>query len=149
MASVLVQFRVDSELKDEVSKICRSIGLDLNSAIKIYLNRMVQEKGLPFDMKAYENSRVSSGHAVYDTAEGFARLLYENKRKEKQPDEDMSLDEINQIIFEARRDREIEQLAVKRAREAEKSIREKQEQFGSVTLEEINAEIAAVRGQNE
>lgn len=51
MASTMVQLRVEEQLKTEASDIFEQLGLDLSSAIRIFLTRAVQEKGIPFSMK--------------------------------------------------------------------------------------------------
>ena len=43
-----IQIRIDSKLKKSAKKILDSIGLDMSSAIKIYLKKLTERKGLPF-----------------------------------------------------------------------------------------------------
>lgn len=43
-----LQVRLDPKLKKEAQKIAKSLGLDLSSAIKMFLVQMTVEKGLPF-----------------------------------------------------------------------------------------------------
>lgn len=45
---VLVQVRVDKKLKEEVSEIYESLGLDLPTAIRMFLVRSKVVRGLPF-----------------------------------------------------------------------------------------------------
>lgn len=45
---VLVQVRVDKKLKEEVSEIFEMLGLDLPTAIRMFLVRSKLERGLPF-----------------------------------------------------------------------------------------------------
>ena len=45
---VLVQVRVDKKLKEEVSEIYEMLGLDLPTAIRMFLVRSKLERGLPF-----------------------------------------------------------------------------------------------------
>ena len=44
---VLVQVRVDKKLKEEVSEIYEMLGLDLPTAIRMFLVRSKLERGLP------------------------------------------------------------------------------------------------------
>ncbi len=44
----LIQFRADKQLKDEVTAIYESIGMDLPTAFRMFLARSKIEKGLPF-----------------------------------------------------------------------------------------------------
>jgi len=43
-----ISIRIDSKLKKEAGKTLSAIGLDMSSAVKIFLNQVVTEKGLPF-----------------------------------------------------------------------------------------------------
>ncbi|MCQ2561804.1 MAG: type II toxin-antitoxin system RelB/DinJ family antitoxin [Clostridia bacterium] len=66
MASAFVQFRIESEVKEEAAKICEQIGIDLPTYMRICLSRLVQEKGIPFSMVVKRESEeakeeVSSG----------------------------------------------------------------------------------------
>lgn len=46
-----VQFRVDSKVKKDASKIFESLGLDMSSGIKMFLNKVVHYKGIPFSLR--------------------------------------------------------------------------------------------------
>lgn len=50
MASSVVQFRIDDDLKDQAAEIFDKLGLDLSTAIRIFLKRSVAVRGLPFGM---------------------------------------------------------------------------------------------------
>lgn len=43
-----IQIRIEEKLKKSVQKILKELGLDMSSAIKLYLNQIVIRKGLPF-----------------------------------------------------------------------------------------------------
>ncbi|MDD3150761.1 MAG: type II toxin-antitoxin system RelB/DinJ family antitoxin [Candidatus Gastranaerophilales bacterium] len=43
-----ISIRIDSKLKNKAGKTLSAIGLDMSSAVKIFLNQVVTEKGLPF-----------------------------------------------------------------------------------------------------
>ncbi len=51
MANGLLQLRVDDELKQKASDVYSQLGLDLPSAIRIFLTRSVQVNGFPFVMR--------------------------------------------------------------------------------------------------
>ncbi len=93
MANSLVQVRVDEQLKEEAAKLYEELGMDLPTAIRIFLKRSIQEKGIPFSMKLTDIQRgsreISAMKRMSQTAEekGIA---------------DMSLEEINQEIQAAR-----------------------------------------------
>ena len=48
----LIQLRIDDELKEQASKLYEGLGLDLSSAIRMFLRRSVSEGGVPFPMQA-------------------------------------------------------------------------------------------------
>ena len=50
MPSCLVQLRVDEKLKKDAVEVFDNLGLDLSSAIRIFLVRAVKEQGIPFPM---------------------------------------------------------------------------------------------------
>ncbi len=50
MANSFIQLRIDEQLKEEATDIFERLGLDLPTAIRIFLTRSVQEKGIPFNM---------------------------------------------------------------------------------------------------
>ena len=51
MANGLLQFRVDDNLKREATEIYSQLGLDLPTAIRMFLTRSVQVRGIPFSMQ--------------------------------------------------------------------------------------------------
>ena len=46
--TTVINIRIDSNLKNKAGKTLSAIGLDMSSAVKIFLNQVVTEKGLPF-----------------------------------------------------------------------------------------------------
>ncbi|UTC74922.1 type II toxin-antitoxin system RelB/DinJ family antitoxin [Treponema sp. OMZ 792] len=55
--TTLVQFRVDEALKDEVTNIYKHYGLDLPTAIRIFMKKTVAVNGLPFDLRDDTNKK--------------------------------------------------------------------------------------------
>lgn len=51
MKTALIQTRVEPDLKAEVERILREIGISTSEAITIFLNRVKMEKGIPFELK--------------------------------------------------------------------------------------------------
>jgi DNA-damage-inducible protein J len=43
--------RLDPEVKDEALKVLEPLGLNLTSAVNIFLKAVIREKGLPFEVK--------------------------------------------------------------------------------------------------
>ena len=92
---VLVQFRVDSELKNEVSEIYSALGMDLPTAFRMFMMRSKMVRGIPFETTLPDN-RITR-------AEGLS--AFESLRKEAADLPEMTLDEINAEIAEVRKHR--------------------------------------------
>lgn len=94
MANSLIQLRIDEKLKTEATHIYEKLGLDLSTAIRIFLTRSVEEKGIPFNMKLKDESY---------RAEAAVRVMREmSNTAEVNGIADMTLDEINAEIYAAR-----------------------------------------------
>ena len=50
MATTLVQVRVDDELKDQATAVYDALGIDLSTAIRMFLKRSIMVNGVPFNM---------------------------------------------------------------------------------------------------
>lgn len=53
--SATIQIRIDDRVKQAVKKILDNLGLDFSAAIKMFLNQVVAERGLPFRPRLTEN----------------------------------------------------------------------------------------------
>ncbi len=51
MQTVLVQTRVDANLKKQAEEVLSSIGMDMTSAIRMFLTQVVNYKGIPFMLR--------------------------------------------------------------------------------------------------
>lgn len=94
MATTLMQFRVDEELKAQASAVCENLGIDLPTAIRMFMKRAVIVNGIPFSMTLpksdYRNERA-------------VRAMYEASEKAKRNGTaNMTLEEINEEIAAAR-----------------------------------------------
>lgn len=95
MEQALVQFRVDSSLKNEVTEIYKAIGMDLPTALRMFLVRSKMEKGLPFE------ANLPSNYVTHQQAlEAFEEL-----RRQAADVPEMRLDEINDEIALMRAER--------------------------------------------
>ena len=56
MATTLVQVRVDDELKDQATAIYEALGIDLSTAVRMFLKRSVMVNGVPFEMTLPKSS---------------------------------------------------------------------------------------------
>lgn len=93
MANTLVQFRVEESTREKAGKICERVGIDIPTYMRMCLSRLVQDNGVPFSMKLEK---------VEDN-KGFRAMQEASRIAEKYNISDMSLDEINKEISEARR----------------------------------------------
>ena len=53
---VLIQFRVDKELKQEVSEICDALGTDMPTVFRMCMKQMQIARGIPFPTKLPEKT---------------------------------------------------------------------------------------------
>ena len=96
MANALIQLRIDERLKAEATDIYERLGLDLPTAIRIFLTRSVEERGIPFSMKLKSDNY---------KAEAAVKAMREmSKAAEAEGIADMTLDEINAEISAARKE---------------------------------------------
>ena len=92
----LIQVRVSEELKKEATDLFEELGIDLSTAIRMFLRTCIREGGIPFAMK-------SKSQQIADDA--WKALEELSEEAEKNGTNKMSLDEINEIIRLAREER--------------------------------------------
>ncbi len=90
----LLQIRVDEELKNQANAIYNELGIDLSTAVRMFLKKSVLEGGIPFDTKvdSLTLSTILSVDKMRTTSESNGNS-------------EMSLDEINEEIKAARKER--------------------------------------------
>ena len=91
---VLVQFRADKALKEEVADIYSQLGMDLPTAFRMFMNKSKQVRGLPFVAVLPPVTK----------REDF-RSAFMSLREEAGDVPEMSLEEINAEISAARAER--------------------------------------------
>ena len=50
-------FRIDSQVKDQMTEICSKLGMTPSTAINLFVNAFVREKGMPFAVKLKTNEK--------------------------------------------------------------------------------------------
>lgn len=92
---VLIQFRADKALKQEVAEIYERLGMDLPTAFRMFMAKSKMVKGLPFEALLPENTitRAEAKNIFYELRNQAANVP------------EMSLDEINAEIQAARKER--------------------------------------------
>lgn len=66
MANDLIQFRINGKLKEDAEKVYAELGIDLPTAIRIFLTRSVKEQGLPFSMKLFAEEDANEFRAEHE-----------------------------------------------------------------------------------
>ena len=100
----IVQFRVDDELKLEASSIYEKLGIDLSTALRMFMRRSVLVNGIPFSMVL--------GDDGYDSVKAIDAMKRLNASAKAGGTADMSLDEINAEISAYRKERRREMLDI-------------------------------------
>lgn len=99
MAQATFSIRMDEELKNKFDKLCTEFGMNATTAFNIFARAVVRERKIPFEIKANEEEELlQEGRIVLNA------LREEAKKKGIQ---DMSLEEINEEINLARREKEV------------------------------------------
>ena len=93
---VLIQFRADKALKQEVTEIYESLGMDLPTALRMFMNKSRMVRGVPFDVRLTENMVTRSE----------AMRAFDDLRAQASDLPEMTLEEINEEISVARAERE-------------------------------------------
>ena len=59
---VTVSARVDENIKKQANEVLKNIGLDMSTAINVYLKQIIQSNSIPFELKAdpfYSESNIN------------------------------------------------------------------------------------------
>ena len=57
--TIPTQVRIDAEIKDKANEIFKNLGLNMSTAINIFLNQCVINKGFPFMISTVKNNKIS------------------------------------------------------------------------------------------
>ncbi|MGN1406421.1 MAG: type II toxin-antitoxin system RelB/DinJ family antitoxin [Erysipelotrichaceae bacterium] len=87
MSTVPTQIRIDSSLKKEASELFSKLGLDMSSAVNIFLRQCVLRGGIPFEVsmpkykpeviEAMEEAEKISMDPNAKTYDSFSQILKE------------------------------------------------------------------------
>ena len=95
----IIQLRVDDKLKQEASEIYDEIGLDLSSAIRMFLKRSIQIRGIPFPTSLQDEiNREQSWKTAIERAQ---KVSIDNGNSK------MSIKNIDEEIVAARKERKL------------------------------------------
>ncbi|WP_314830721.1 type II toxin-antitoxin system RelB/DinJ family antitoxin [uncultured Streptococcus sp.] len=58
MSKTSMSIRLDSEIKEQAQQVFNSLGMDMTTAINIFLRQAIQYQGLPFDVRLDESRKL-------------------------------------------------------------------------------------------
>lgn len=96
MANALVQFRIDDNLRQQASDLCVQLGLDISTYLRMSLAKLVQERGIPFNVKL---------NTVPTAEEAIAAMKKISDIAQANGTSELTLDEINAEIAAVRKRR--------------------------------------------
>jgi len=94
----IIQLRVQDDVKEEATELFEKLGLDLSTAIRIFLARSISEKGLPFELHYKDPEPV-------DVSEALKALEHAQEISKKNGNDKMTMEEIDEEIHRAREER--------------------------------------------
>ena len=93
----IIQVRVDESLKEQAMSLFDELGIDISTAIRVFLKKCVNENGIPFLLNCECNTPTEK-----ETRKILDRMA---DISEKNGNSNMSLDEINEEIRLAREEK--------------------------------------------
>lgn len=96
MSQVWLQIQVEESLLKEATQILDDLGLDMETAVNMFLKRSVMENGLPFKTKPSKEP--------YKAEKGYRAMLELQDAAQKNGTANMTLEEINAEIEAVRRE---------------------------------------------
>ena len=88
--------RMDAGIKAQFEELCSQFGMSVNTAMNVFANAVIMTRGIPFEIKATQKS------ANEDFKNAFYALRESARKNGLQ---DMTLEEINEEIRQARLER--------------------------------------------
>ena len=58
MSKTSMSIRLDSEVKEQAQQVFNNLGMNMTTAINIFLRQAIQYQGLPFDVRLDENRKL-------------------------------------------------------------------------------------------
>lgn len=78
MSRATINFRIDSELKKQMEDICKRLGLNMTSAITVYVTKLVNEQRIPYEILAdpfYSQENIKRlGKSIKELEEGKGKI---------------------------------------------------------------------------
>ena len=89
--NTMLQIRVDEDLKNQAIAVYENLGMDISTAVRLFLKKSIAVNGIPFDLRNEQRK-----------AEVRAAIKEMNDISKENGNSEMTLDEINEIIAETR-----------------------------------------------
>lgn len=64
-----IQIRIDSKTKEAARKTLDELGIDMSSAVKLFLTNVVNSKGIPLDLRTENGFTLSQEQALVSETE--------------------------------------------------------------------------------
>ena len=138
MANAQVQFRIDEAIQRKASELCGRLGLDLTDYVRLGMNKMKQNSGVPFGLC----QSVSEENSPFWEAVWRMQAMAEENGLSN-----MTLEEINAEIAAARAEMRAKEDSPLLEAMHECSRIAEANGIADMPPEEIDAEIAAVRAE--
>ncbi|MCL2054394.1 MAG: type II toxin-antitoxin system RelB/DinJ family antitoxin [Oscillospiraceae bacterium] len=94
-----LSIRIDRGLKDEADRMFSALGMNLTTAITVFVKQAVMQRRIPFEITLPNDGKEASRQAAIEATE----RIWQNSIKNGT--DNMTLDEINSEISAARRER--------------------------------------------
>lgn len=105
MGQVSMTVRMDSQLKQMFDALCAEFGMSANTAMNVFAKAVVQRRSIPFEIRADE--KVMADKKAKTAQEGIEAFYELRKMAENGQFPDLTLDEINEEIRQARAERKM------------------------------------------
>jgi len=79
MAASSMNIRMDGEIKAQAQELFAQFGLDMTTAINMFLRQAIRERGIPFELRLKPNSALDE--AIRDVGEGRLFEPYETAKE--------------------------------------------------------------------
>ena len=83
MNDTAITFRTNSKTKAEAQRILANLGMDISTALNVFLKKVVCTESIPFDVSTYEKPNAETLAAIKETYEHPERLHGPYKTKKE------------------------------------------------------------------
>jgi len=102
-----LSIRIDRNLKEEADQVFNELGMNLTTAITVFVRQAVRQKNIPFEITLYPES--NSRHDLMNEARAATNRIWENSLQNCT--DELTMDEIDAEIAQARKERKMRGVA--------------------------------------